>query len=74
MIKHKIDLKDFKLSSTKKIEKSLSHINDKGDLIKDRDYSINTKSADVYYPDVERKKKMKHKTKAKRKKKGCGCK
>jgi|WetSurMetagenome_2_1015567.scaffolds.fasta_scaffold40832_3 hypothetical protein len=74
-MKRKINLKDFNLSTNKliTIEKAASHINDKGELIKDKYYSIGNRPEIYLSDDMERKKKRK-KSKAKRKTKGCGCK
>jgi hypothetical protein len=72
-MKHKINLDDFKLSSTKKIQKALSHLNEKGELVKDRYYN-NRDVSDIYLEGDEERKNKKKRVKAKRKKKGCGCK
>jgi len=71
---HKINIKDFKLSTTKKVEKALSHLNEKGELIKDKYYDVRPdefESIDEYLKinNLERKKKRK-KVKSKR----CKCK
>jgi hypothetical protein len=77
---HKLDLKDFKISNPKKVEKAISHINEKGNLIKDRDYHIKPDGYETMETYIEQmtksedRKRKRSKIKSKRKKKGCGCK
>jgi hypothetical protein len=74
---HKINLNDFKLSNTKKIEKAISHIDNGGNLIKDKDYPPRNDIIDIDTlgsPKFEERKRKIKRTKAKRKTKGCGCK
>jgi len=77
IVPHKVNIKDFNISNPKKTSKASSHINEKGNIIKNKYYDIKYDDMDIMenYKTIddliERKRKKKN---PKSKRKGCGCK